>query len=495
MRRVIQERFELIRRIGRGGMGEVWEAKDLRLKRLVAVKLLRLDGAGGGSSRLERRFEQEADLLARLGHPGVPVIHDTGRHESDALYIAMELVHGQTLADRLKEHGPFPVTLAASVAVQTVEVLAEAHQIPVIHRDLKPSNLMLTDKGTLKVLDFGIAAARQDDPDAPRLTGTNDLLGTPGFISPEQGLGKPATARSDLYALGCVLYEILTGKPPFELQGGVPLALLFKHVHDKPVPVTEHRADLPAEFADLVMRLLAKDPADRPSVREVREVARTWMEPQAIPGPRTSSPDRAAPASSRARRVSDAESAPSAASLSEEVRALAARGEHVVAAALLEEHLRGTRRRLDDTEVLPLRLTYAELLIESEEFTTAYEVFFGLGGALRQRRPATDRDVLVCRAGAARCLSELGRTPEARHEYEALLPVQQHVFGPMDRAVFDTRYEIAALTARGGLIESAQAQLTGLDADQQRVLPRTDPRHARAAALLERLDRFERRST
>lgn len=145
--------------------------------------------------------------------------------------------------------------------------------------------------------------------------------------------------------------------------------------------------------------------------------------------------------------------------------------------------------------MLPLRLTYAELLIESEEFTTAYEVFFGLGGALRQRRPATDRDVLVCRAGAARCLAELGRTPEARHEYEALLPVQQHVFGPMDRAVFDTRYEIAALTARGGLIESAQAQLTGLDADQQRVLPRTDPRHARAAALLERLDRFERRST
>ncbi|MFD0375599.1 protein kinase [Streptomyces sp. NPDC127112] len=481
MREIIQGRYELVARLGKGGMAEVWKADDLRLGRPVAVKFLKARAGGRDLDRLERRFEREARLTARMGHPSVPVVHETGRHTDGGLYIVMELVDGQTLSAHLK-NGPLPVPLAATIAVQTADVLAHAHRIGVVHRDLKPSNLMLTANDTLKVLDFGIAAALEPDPDEPRLTRTNDVMGTPGFISPEQGEGRPATARSDLYALGCVLYEITAGRPPFTVApGALPLYLVYQHVHAVPRPVAEHCPDLPAGFADLVMRLLAKNPADRPSPQEVQDLARMWM----------AAPSKAAPTpASQPTGVATGTGRTPPAALSREADALAARGDHAEAATLIEDYLRRTLPPLDDTEVLPLRLTLCELLLRTEDFTGAYDHYFALGGALRKNRPATDRDVLACRAGAARCLSELGRTPEALHEFEALLPVQQHVFGPVDRTVFDTRYEIAVLIARGGGVEVARDQLADLVEDQQRVLPSGDERHPRASALLSRLDRI-----
>ncbi|MFJ7259066.1 serine/threonine-protein kinase [Streptomyces globosus] len=484
MREIIQGRYELTARLGKGGMAEVWEADDLRLGRRVAVKFLKAPAGGRDLDRLERRFEREARLTARMGHPSVPVVHETGRHTDGGLYIVMELVDGQTLSARLKNDGPLPVPLAATIAVQTADVLAHAHRIGVVHRDLKPSNLMLTANDTLKVLDFGIAAALEPDPDEPRLTRTSDVMGTPGFISPEQGEGRPATARSDLYALGCVLYEIAAGRPPFTVAPGAqPLYLVFRHVHETPRPVSEHRPDLPADFAVLVMRLLAKDPAARPSPQEVQDLARTWM----------AAPSKATPTTPPAPRPTGFATGtghPPPATLSRQADALAARGDHAGAATLIEDYLHRTLLPLDDSEALPLRLTLCELLLQSEDFTGAYDHYFALGGALRRNRPATDRDVLACRAGAARCLSELGRTPEALHEFEALLPVQQHVFGPVDRTVFDTRYEIAVLIARGGGIQAARDQLTSLVEDQQRVLPNGDERHPRASALLSRLNRI-----
>ncbi|MEU4083104.1 serine/threonine-protein kinase [Streptomyces aureus] len=482
MRGTFEERYELLHRLGRGGMGEVWAARDLQLNRVVAVKFLSSRSQGADLRRLERRFEREARLTARIDHPSVPAVHETGRHEDAGLYIVMELVKGKTLSALVRERGPFPVQLAATIAAQTADVLAHAHRIHVIHRDLKPSNLMLTDNGTVKVLDFGVAAALKPDGDKSRLTKADEMPGTPGFISPEQGEGGDVTAQSDLYALGCVLYEVTTGRPPFEIAPTAsPLFLIYQHVHEKPPPVAGHRDDLPPAFADLVMRLLAKDPSERPSAQEVQHVAQTCLRQQsAVPGPRVPRPEP--------KTEVEAEQPP--ASLTQEIRRLADRGEHATAAALLENHLRGTRRPLDDPDLIPLRLTLCELRIASEDFTRAYDDYFALGGALRRQRPKTDRDVLTCRAGVARCLAELGQTPEALHEFEALLPVQQHVFGAVDRTVFDTRYEIAALTARGGHIEAARDQLSGLVADQGRILPAGDERHARAEALLARLDRL-----
>ncbi|MFF7529542.1 protein kinase [Streptomyces bobili] len=487
LRGTFEERYELQHRLGQGGMGEVWAAKDLQLNRVVAVKFLfRSEGADLG--RLERRFEREAQLTARIGHPSVPTVHETGRREDDGLYIVMELVKGRTLSAMLRERGPFPIRLAAAVATQTADVLAHAHRIHVIHRDLKPSNLMLTDNGTVKVLDFGVAAALKPDGDQSRLTKANEMPGTPGFISPEQGEGGDVTAQSDLYALGCVLYEITAGRPPFEIaRTASPLFLIYQHVHEKPPPVTGHRSDLPPAFADLIMRLLAKDPTERPSAQEVQHVAQTCLQPQqAVPSPRSSRPG---PQPGLGSGSGDATQQPPD-SLTRQIRGLTAQGEHASAAALLESHLRGTRRPLDEADLIPLRLTLCELWVASEDFTRAYDGYFALGGALRRHRPKTDRDVLTCRAGVARCLAELGQTPEALHEFEALLPVQQHVFGAVDHTVFDTRYEIAALTARGGRIEAAHDQLRGLVSDQKRILPAGDERHARAEALLGRLDRL-----
>jgi serine/threonine protein kinase len=509
--RRIKDHYELADRLGRGGMGEVWVARDLRLDRLVAVKFLSAGGRGSDLNRMEQRFMREARLTARIGHRSVPVVHEWGRldgDDGDGLYLVMELVRGDTLSRLLKQNGPFSVHLAAAVAVQTADALAHAHRIGVVHRDLKPSNLMLTPDGTVKVLDFGIAAVMEPDPDEPRLTRTQEVLGTPGFISPEQADGGRATERSDLYALGCVLYEILAGRPPF--TAGTAVALLYRHAYEEPPPLGDLRNDVPADFTSLVMRLLAKSPDDRPSAEEVRGTARTWLaqlpdraaprQPSAGSGAvrsasaSVSSSASAGPAPSR-RPVPvprPAPSGPSAApaAVPQEILDQAARGDYVGAAAALERRLREAGRPLDDTESVPARLTLCDLLLKAEEFNRAYDGYFALGGTLRRRRPATDRDVLACRAGAATCLAELGRTNEALHEFEGLLPVQQHVFGASDRSVFDTRFRIGSLVARTGKLREAREQLTALGQEQQRILAVDDERHARTDSLIARLDRM-----
>jgi serine/threonine protein kinase len=507
--RRIKDHYELTDRLGRGGMGEVWVARDLRLDRSVAVKFLSAGGRGSDLDRMEQRFMREARLTARIGHRSVPVVHEWGRldgDDGDGLYLVMELVHGDTLSRLLKQNGPFSARLAAAVAVQTADALAHAHRIGVVHRDLKPSNLMLTPDGAVKVLDFGIAAVMEPDPDEPRLTRTQEVLGTPGFISPEQADGGRATERSDLYALGCVLYEILAGRPPFTARTAV--ALLYRHAYEEPPPLVDLRNEVPADFTSLVMRLLAKSPDDRPSAEEVHGTVRAWLaqrpdraaprQPSAgsrvVRSASVSSSASAGPAASR-RPVHVPRPAPSGpstapAAVPQEVLDLAARGDYVGAATALERRLREAGRSLDDTESVPARLTLCDLLLKAEEFSRAYDGYFALGGALRRRRPATDRDVLACRAGAATCLAELGRTNEALHEFEGLLPVQQHVFGAVDRSVFDTRFRIGSLVARTGRLREARDQLTALGHEQQRILPVNDERHARTDSLIARLDRM-----
>ncbi|MFE0536406.1 protein kinase [Streptomyces nigra] len=523
MTRRIRGHYELIDLLGRGGMGEVWSARDLRLDRPVAVKFLAAGGHGVDLDRMERRFQREARLTARIRHAGVPVVHESGRldgDDGDGLYLVMELVRGDTLSQLLKRNGPFPIHLAAAVAAQTADALAHAHRIGVVHRDLKPSNLMLTPDATVKVLDFGIAAAMEPHPDEPRLTRTQEVLGTPGFISPEQADGGRATERSDLYALGCVLYEILAGSPPF--TAGTAVALLYRHAYEEPPPIRDLRGAIPADFASLVMRLLAKSPDDRPSAEEVHGAARAWLaRPPGRAVPRSTSaaprgtsagPDSVAATGSGALRSASVFASPPAgraqsrpipvprpaptrdpapaAAVPLEILDQAARGDHAGAAASLERRLREAGRPLDDAESVAARLTLCDLLIKAEEFTRAYDGFSALGGALRRSRPATDPDVLACRAGAATCLAELGRTTEALHEFEDLLPVQRTAFGAAAPDVCDTRFRIGSLVARTGRLREARDQLTALRQEQQRILPVDDERHARTDSLIARLGRM-----
>ncbi|WP_051966666.1 serine/threonine-protein kinase [Kitasatospora mediocidica] len=267
---LLGERYELVRELGRGGFGVVWEARDLRLGRSVAVKTLR--HRGPDSANDIRRMVREVEILARLSHPNIVVVLDQGEAEDEpdrVSYLVMELLDGPTLAHVIATEPP---DLARSLAWgrQLCTALGAAHAAQVIHRDVKPENIMLTGPGweVVKVLDFGIAQIGDNlDP----LTTTGSVIGSTRYLAPERWSGGPGTVRSDLYALGCVLYELFTGNRPFTSTSQV--GLMNQHLaHHPPRP-----AWLPAELGELLLALLAKDPADRPAdADEVRRrLART----------------------------------------------------------------------------------------------------------------------------------------------------------------------------------------------------------------------------
>nr|WP_052478551.1 serine/threonine-protein kinase [Kibdelosporangium sp. MJ126-NF4]CEL18945.1 serine/threonine protein kinase [Kibdelosporangium sp. MJ126-NF4]CTQ95252.1 serine/threonine protein kinase [Kibdelosporangium sp. MJ126-NF4] len=281
---MIGDRYRLSRPLGSGGMGEVWEAVDTRLDRKVAVKLLRPASASDDVNVLITRFKREAQLTARMNHHGVPVVHDTGADGTD-LYLVMQLVEGADLADFQAENEPVSAGWIAAVGTQIASVLAAAHAAGLIHRDLKPRNVMITDAGEVKVLDFGIAALRGGDgtSEITRLTRTSESVGTPAYMAPEQAMHGVASPGSDLYSLGCVLYELAAGNPVFE--GGTPLALMHQHYSAEPVPLSQRRPDLPVDLTALVDQLLAKQPEHRPvSAIEVRERLVPFVDHSADPG-------------------------------------------------------------------------------------------------------------------------------------------------------------------------------------------------------------------
>ncbi|WP_147425207.1 serine/threonine-protein kinase [Bailinhaonella thermotolerans] len=257
---VIAGRYELVSPLGRGGMGQVWKAYDTLLDRSVAIKLMRDDGFAARPDRaddLARRFRREASVTAGLRHTGVPAVHDAGAFEG-SLYLVMELVEGHTLGRLIAEHGPLPVPWAAAIAARVCEVLDAAHRQSLIHRDLKPQNIMLAFDGAVKVLDFGVAAVL----DASRITRTGESVGTPAYMSPEQLRAEDPTARTDLYALGCVIHEMLTGRPVFE---GSHHAMAYQHMEKPPPRLRWSDPTIPADLEELVLHLLAKDPRRRPS--------------------------------------------------------------------------------------------------------------------------------------------------------------------------------------------------------------------------------------
>ena len=250
-------RYVLEALLGYGGMGEVWRGVDEHLDRPVAIKVLREHLA---DPELVGRFRREARIAARLQHPGITVVHDVGS-DNGQLFIVMELLQGRDLAAMLAQApAGLPIDAAVSLTIQAAEALQAAHAGHVIHRDLKPANLFILNSGQLKICDFGIAWAVDS---TTHLTATGQAIGTPAYMSPEQCQGQQVDERSDLYSLGCVLYALLTGQPPF--AEGQPLTIMLQHMNATPAAPRTIRPDVPAELDHLVLELLAKDPARRPA--------------------------------------------------------------------------------------------------------------------------------------------------------------------------------------------------------------------------------------
>ncbi|MFJ9433329.1 protein kinase [Streptomyces sp. NPDC101490] len=261
--RVVGGRYELATVIGQGGMGQVWTAYDGRLDRRVAVKLLRpatLSGPATAADELRRRFVRECRVTAQVDHPGLVTVHDAGS-EGDDLYLVMQYVAGADLADHLAEHDPYPWEWAVCVAAQLCAVLAAVHAVPIVHRDLKPRNVMVRPDGSLVVLDLGVASVL--DADTTRLTHTGSPIGSPAYMAPEQAMGGAVGPSTDLYALGVLLHELLSGNVPF--AGSTALGVLHRHLYEPPVPLRGLRPEVPEALESLVLRLLAKDPRERPS--------------------------------------------------------------------------------------------------------------------------------------------------------------------------------------------------------------------------------------
>jgi serine/threonine-protein kinase len=266
-------RYRLQEVLGRGGMATVWHAEDLHLQRPVAVKVL--SSAVLAVPGMRERLGREARIMARVAHPNIVAVHDFDV-ESDTAYLVLELVEGPSLGALLKR-GALPVVeQAIGIAIQVCDALAAAHAAGVQHRDIKPGNLIVTPDGVVKVCDFGIART-----DTSTLNDLTAISGTSEYVAPERAAGGVGDARADLYALGCVLYAMISGGPPF--TGRTPVAVLQQHLHEEPQPLAGMRDDVPPALDRLVLDLLAKDPAHRPDNAEAVRERLAALAPSAPP--------------------------------------------------------------------------------------------------------------------------------------------------------------------------------------------------------------------
>lgn len=262
--RRLGDRYELGESIGRGGMAEVFESQDTRLGRRVAIKILRPDLAQDPT--FQSRFRREAQSAASLNHPNIVAIYDTGEDKLEEVgnttvvpYIVMEYVDGQTLRQLLSSGRRLLPERALEITSGILSALDYSHRHGIVHRDIKPANVMLTRAGDVKVMDFGIARAIADS--TATMTAASAVMGTAQYLSPEQARGEVVDARSDLYSTGCLLYELLTGRPPF--TGDSPVSVAYQHVSETPIPPSQVDPGVPAALDPLVMKALAKDPDDR----------------------------------------------------------------------------------------------------------------------------------------------------------------------------------------------------------------------------------------
>lgn len=467
-------RYEIHGLVGGGGMGTVWQGWDRTLDRPTAIKQIRSDIAldPQGADELRHRFEREARVTARLRHPGVPQVYDAVLDtDNDGMYLVMELVEGATLTALLKIGRP-PIPWAVSVAAQLAGVLSYAHAIPVVHRDLKPDNLMITPDGTVKVLDFGTAAILT--PDTPRLTVTGQMLGTFAYMAPEQQRGGPVSPQTDLYALGCVLHELLTGRPLFS---GTEVELTQQHLNAPPVPVRELHPEVPLELESLVLDLLRKHPEARPSeAAEVYErlvpclpqrgsqapragaapdVTRVFREPY---GPRRQPP----PASAREPEPAPKASPELRAELEADLRRadqLSEEGRLSQAGALYASVVRRAAPAYgaESRQVLDVRASLAASRNLAGDHAAAVRELEALVPLFRREFGADQQRTLRLRNSFARSLAVLGRIPEALTELREVYSVLQRRGGNVTTDALEVRAQIAQyLEALGRTTEALQ---------------------------------------
>ena len=258
--RLLGGRYELDGVVGRGGMAEVYRARDIRLDRIVAIKTLRADLAR--DQIFQARFRREAQSAASLNHPSIVAVYDTGEDMATGVpvpYIVMEFVDGRTVRDLLQDGHRLLPERSLEIIDGVLRALDYSHQAGIVHRDIKPGNVMVTRNGDVKVMDFGIARAMSDAQ--ATMTQTAQVIGTAQYLSPEQARGERVDSRSDLYSTGCLLYELLTGRPPF--TGDSPVAIAYQHVRENPIPPSRVDPEVPAWADAIVLKAMAKSPADR----------------------------------------------------------------------------------------------------------------------------------------------------------------------------------------------------------------------------------------
>ncbi|MFZ3598127.1 tetratricopeptide repeat protein [Streptomyces sp. BH104] len=540
--RLIHGRYRLLDLIGRGGMGEVWRARDESLGRHVAVKCLKPLGPERDETFtriLRERFRREARVAAALQHRGITVVHDFGEYEG-ILYLVMELLDGKNLSQLLDDnrHQPLPVHDIVDMAEQVATALAYTHEQGVVHRDLKPANIMRLGDGTAKICDFGIARLGHDIGFTARLTGTGIAMGTPHYMSPEQIGGDQVDERSDLYSLGCVLYEVSTGAPPFDLEDA--WSVLVGHRDTEPEAPRGHRPELPGFLDRIILDLLAKEPEQRP--RDARELARritqgarsergtyvptvrtTQLEPRTgvpvgeatepreprlpswtrgmttghkatgVPGPRVTPPDTAAGLSGEwiAR---DADRTPAA-----PVPTGRPTPAPELLATLASRHNAGLSlgrlgRWAEAGEVHRAVAAEREFALgpdHPDTLASRYEVAFTLSrtgraaDALREYRGVVEGrervlgpehpDTLGARQEVAYVLGKLGRHFEAHQAYSAVLAARERAMGPEHPDTLRCRHNLAFNLSRLGRLEDSYRMAEEVADARARVLGADHP--------------------
>lgn len=480
--RLIAGRYELSTLIGQGGMGQVWTAYDQRLDRRVAVKLLRPDKvAGAEADELRRRFLRECRVTAQVDHPGLVTVHDAGTEDED-LYLVMQYVDGADLGDHLAEHTPYPWQWAVAVAAQLCAVLSAVHAVPIVHRDLKPRNVMVRQDGTLTILDLGIASVM--DTDTTRLTHTGSPIGSPSYMAPEQAMGGAVGPYTDLYALGVLLHELLSGDVPF--SGSTALGVLHRHLYEPPLPVRRLRPEVPEALESLVLRLLAKDPQHRPaSAQDVYEELVPLLPGRSVPTgrpldptrpflrPHAPWPDRAAtPAPAPQTQPPGPARGQDVAAAVDEVKRLLGEGRITQAVDTLGAILPAAAAQHGEHSpvVRTLRKQYAATLMDDGQYRRALPELRRLADQRAAESGHADPQSLQFRYEAAQCLEQLGEPAAALAEYRTLLPYYENQYATDDiRQSLEIRRRIGQLLLALGDRSAAHDTLGRLVLDAERV--------------------------